>query len=169
MTDRLDETRPIAVRVHARFADFEAQEMLPELVADTQRRACVPAAGARARRGMAFIDALFEGSCTLEGALTIGLGLGFLPGANCRLAVETRWGKSMGSVLLDRGTEVLRGLSHDNVMVTAGRRVAEVDPREPPEVFGLGERPLAVALGVCRALGLQGAGAANPLPSQDAS
>ena len=51
----------------------------------------------------------------------------------------------------------LRGLTHDDVEVRAGARLVEVDPRTPPQVFGLGERPLAVAAGVARALGLEGA------------
>jgi hypothetical protein len=48
----------------------------------------------------------------------------------------------------------LRGLSRDGVQVPAGQRLAEVDPREQPQVFGLGERPLAIAEGVVSALGL---------------
>ena len=49
----------------------------------------------------------------------------------------------------------LRGLTHHEVTVAAGQKLVEVDPREPPRVFGLGERPRAVAEGVCRALGLE--------------
>ncbi len=48
----------------------------------------------------------------------------------------------------------LRGLTHDKVEVAPGQIVVEVDPRDPPQVFGLGERPRAVAQGVCDALGL---------------
>jgi xanthine dehydrogenase accessory factor len=48
----------------------------------------------------------------------------------------------------------LRGLARDGVQVPADQRLAEVDPRDTPQVFGLGERPLAVADGVVRALGL---------------
>jgi xanthine dehydrogenase accessory factor len=48
----------------------------------------------------------------------------------------------------------LRGLTHDDVEVRAGARLVEVDPRQPPQIFGLGERPLAVAAGVVSALGL---------------
>lgn len=48
----------------------------------------------------------------------------------------------------------LRGLARDGVQVPAGQRLAEVDPRQLPEVQGLGERPRAVALGVIEALGL---------------
>lgn len=48
----------------------------------------------------------------------------------------------------------LRGLARDGVHVPAGQRLAEVDPRQLPEVEGLGERPHAVALGVIEALGL---------------
>jgi xanthine dehydrogenase accessory factor len=51
-------------------------------------------------------------------------------------------------------TGYLRGLSRDGVQVPAGQRVAEVDPRESPQIFGLGERPLAIAQGVVTALGL---------------
>lgn len=49
----------------------------------------------------------------------------------------------------------LRGLTHDGVMVSAGQRVLEVDPRSPPRIFGLGARPRAIARGVCQALGLE--------------
>ncbi|HTT09477.1 MAG TPA: hypothetical protein VMG60_01195 [Burkholderiaceae bacterium] len=48
----------------------------------------------------------------------------------------------------------LRGLTRDDVVVAAGDNVLEVDPRQAPEVFGLGTRPRAVARGVCAALGL---------------
>ncbi len=48
----------------------------------------------------------------------------------------------------------LRGLARDGVQVPAGQRLAEVDPRNLPEVQGLGERPRAIALGVIEALGL---------------
>jgi len=48
----------------------------------------------------------------------------------------------------------VRGLSRDGVQVPAGQRVAEVDPRDEPQVFGLGERPRAIAEGVVLALGL---------------
>ncbi len=226
---------------------------------------------AHARRGMSFIDALFDGEATLEGVVArrarslqairdiwkvdealpvsslpetelltglgfdvvvdatmrrfplvpdrrplapnvIGLGPGFAPGVNCHVAIETQWGPSMGAVLREHGTAplaggpprldgvgrerfvmatsagrwhtaaalgqrvgagdvvgtvdgspvrvprvgTLRGLAHDGVAVAAGDNLIEVDPREPPEVFGLGPRPRAVARGVCEALGLGG-------------
>jgi xanthine dehydrogenase accessory factor len=47
----------------------------------------------------------------------------------------------------------LRGVTRDGVRVRAGQRIVEVDPRAHPQVFGLGERPLAIAAGVLRALG----------------
>ncbi|MET0291387.1 MAG: hypothetical protein ABW136_03415 [Steroidobacteraceae bacterium] len=47
---------------------------------------------------------------------------------------------------------VLRGLTFPGVAVRAGQRIVEVDPREPPEVFGVGERPRAIASGVALAL-----------------
>jgi len=53
----------------------------------------------------------------------------------------------------------LRGLSRDGIHVSAGQRLLEVDPRVEPQVFGLGERPRAVALGVAEALGLPRRGA----------
>jgi xanthine dehydrogenase accessory factor len=59
-------------------------------------------------------------------------------------------------------TGYLRGLSRDGVQVPAGQRLAEVDPRESPQVFGLGERPLAIADGVVVALGLCAAGTRVP-------
>jgi len=46
----------------------------------------------------------------------------------------------------------LRGLTHDGVVVRAGQRIVEVDPRVPPQFFGLGERPLAIARGVTAVL-----------------
>ena len=48
----------------------------------------------------------------------------------------------------------LRGLTRDGVAVAAGEGVIEVDPREAPHIFGLGERARVVARGVCGALGL---------------
>lgn len=224
---------------------------------------------AHARRGMAFTDALFDGTATLEGVearrqpdiagvlacwntarhipivtlpepellaqldfdviveatmrrqgepadlrslavLGIGLGPGHVPGRNCHVAIETRWGEDMGCVLRDRAAAArsggprsldgvtrerfvataragmwrtratlgqrvaageilgsleqeplrapisgtLRGLARDGVLVRAGQRVIEVDPRAAPEVHGLGERPRAIARGVAEALGL---------------
>ncbi len=47
----------------------------------------------------------------------------------------------------------LRGVTRDGVDVRAGQRIVEVDPRAEPQIFGLGERPLAIAAGVLRALG----------------
>jgi xanthine dehydrogenase accessory factor len=47
----------------------------------------------------------------------------------------------------------LRGLARDGVQVSAGQRLVEVDPRSEPQIFGLGERPRAIATGVARALG----------------
>lgn len=141
-------------------------------------------------------------------ALAIGLGPGYVPGANCHVAVETRWGEDMGALLRDapaavraggprpldgvgrerfvpapcsgrwhtrarigdpvaagaavgdiEGTTVrapiagvLRGVTRDDVDVRAGQRIVEVDPRATPQVFGLGERPLAIARGVVLAL-----------------
>jgi xanthine dehydrogenase accessory factor len=52
----------------------------------------------------------------------------------------------------------LRGLTRDGVEVTAGQRLLEVDPRTQPQIFGLGERPAAIAAGVAEALGLPGSG-----------
>lgn len=46
----------------------------------------------------------------------------------------------------------LRGLSRDGVEVLSGQRLLEIDPRPEPELMGLGERPLAIALGVAQAL-----------------
>jgi xanthine dehydrogenase accessory factor len=48
----------------------------------------------------------------------------------------------------------LRGLSRDGVEVMTQARLVEVDPREVPQIFGLGERPVVVARGVAHALGL---------------
>lgn len=230
---------------------------------------CDVARPTHARRGMSFIDALFDGETLLEGVLarrvttlraaaelwnsadaipivslpeqdlrafdfdvavdatmrrdeapidrrslapmSIGLGPGFAPGVNCSIAIETQWGDALGDVLRDRGAappsggpplldgvgrerfvfagraglwrthaaigqrvmagEVvgdidgapvraplngsLRGLTRDGVEVVADDNVVEIDPRKPPEVFGLGTRPRAVARGVCTALGLE--------------
>lgn len=49
---------------------------------------------------------------------------------------------------------VLRGLSHSGVAVRRGRKVVEIDPRDNPDAFGLGQRPVVIARGVSRALGL---------------
>jgi hypothetical protein len=47
---------------------------------------------------------------------------------------------------------VIRGVTRSGVTVRAGQRIIEVDPRPVPQVFGLGERPLAISKGVLRAL-----------------
>jgi xanthine dehydrogenase accessory factor len=49
----------------------------------------------------------------------------------------------------------LRGLTRDGAVVGRGQKIVEVDPRDTPQVFGLGPRPLAIAHGVCVALGLE--------------
>lgn len=55
----------------------------------------------------------------------------------------------------------LRGLTHDGVPLVAGTKVLEVDPRTSSAgVFGLGERPVAVAEGVGRAIATWQAGGA---------
>lgn len=232
---------------------------------------CDLARPAHARRGMAYTDALFAGSATLEGVtarrvegvdgilgcwrandaipvvampeselldalpmdviveatmrrnrtppdlralapLTVGLGPGFAAHVNCHVAIETQWGERMGTVLREGATAplgggpkaldgvtrerfvtapisglwhsdavigeavhaaqvlgvlgeepirapidgVLRGVTHDGVQVRAGQKIVEVDPRGAPQVFGLGERPVAIAQGVAAALGLSG-------------
>jgi xanthine dehydrogenase accessory factor len=48
----------------------------------------------------------------------------------------------------------LRGLPHDSVAVGIRQKIIEVDPRQPAEIFGLGERPRTIARGVSIALGL---------------
>lgn len=55
----------------------------------------------------------------------------------------------------------VRGLTRDGIAVTAGQRLLEVDPRATPQIFGLGERPEAIAAGVAEALGLAG-GSSGP-------
>lgn len=47
----------------------------------------------------------------------------------------------------------LRGLARDGVAIAASGHLAEIDPRVTPEVNGLSERPLAIALGVMSVLG----------------
>jgi xanthine dehydrogenase accessory factor len=48
---------------------------------------------------------------------------------------------------------ILRGLTHDGVVVAAGIKVVEVDPRgDPAKVLGLGVRPRRIAEGVLRAI-----------------
>ncbi len=52
---------------------------------------------------------------------------------------------------------ILRGLTHDGVEVEAGAKVVEVDPRgEASAVFGIGERPRRIALGVLAAIRSRG-------------
>jgi xanthine dehydrogenase accessory factor len=46
----------------------------------------------------------------------------------------------------------LRGLARVGVEVLAQQCLLEVDPRQSPQIFGLGERPLAIACGVAEAL-----------------
>jgi xanthine dehydrogenase accessory factor len=81
----------------------------------------------------------------------------------CLLGQPVREGEELGHV----GEHVvrapiaghLRGLTRDGVEVGKGRRIAEVDPRAEPHIFGLGERPQAIAHGVVKALGSAGAAA----------
>jgi xanthine dehydrogenase accessory factor len=48
---------------------------------------------------------------------------------------------------------ILRGLTHDDVAVTRGLKVVEVDPRgDPSSAFGLGARPRRIAEGVLAAI-----------------
>lgn len=47
-----------------------------------------------------------------------------------------------------------RGLLHDGVAIRAGQKLLEVDPRPQPDTHGLGARPVALARGVPRALGM---------------
>jgi xanthine dehydrogenase accessory factor len=63
-------------------------------------------------------------------------------------------GEIAGQVVVAPIDGHLRGVARDGVEVPAGQRLIEVDPREEPQVFGLGERPWAVAEGVARALNL---------------
>jgi xanthine dehydrogenase accessory factor len=49
-------------------------------------------------------------------------------------------------------TGVLRGIVHHEVVVEAGTKLIEVDPRHESQCFGLGERPRAIAKGVLRAI-----------------
>lgn len=81
--------------------------------------------------------------------------------SNARLGQPVRAGDEIG---LLGGMPVcaplngyLRGVTRDGVQVQAGQCLLEVDPRAEPDVFGLGERPRAVARGVLEALGLPGA------------
>lgn len=73
-----------------------------------------------------------------------------------RLGQQVRPGDALGTlgehVVRAPIAGVLRGLARDGVSVPAGQRLIEVDPRDTPEIHGLGERPLAVARGVLRAL-----------------
>ena len=48
---------------------------------------------------------------------------------------------------------VLRGLTHDGVLIAAGTKVIEIDPRgDPALVRGIGERPALISDGVLRAI-----------------
>jgi xanthine dehydrogenase accessory factor len=146
-----------------------------------------------------------------DGALTIGIGPGFVAGGNVDTAIESSWGEQMGAIVTsgatlllagephligDAGRErfvyapkadrfatgrriadrvaagevvgalgdtvvlapltgVLRGLAANGARVPERIKIVEVDPRGDPALcFGLGERPLAVAHGVLRALAM---------------
>jgi len=65
-------------------------------------------------------------------------------------------GRLAGQPVLAPIDGILRGITRDGVEVRAGQRIVEVDPRDPPQVFGLGERPAAIARGVAAAIGLNG-------------
>lgn len=225
------------------------------------------------RRGMAFVDAIFDGTCELEGVsarrvddivglapaiaareevclttsglglvladvqpdvlvdarmrkrddpepqldlapLTIGLGPNFVAGETTHLAIETQWGDALGALVTSGSTRplggeprsfdghgrdrfvyapvtgvlrtdaaigdrvsagdvvatigrqalvapldgILRGLTHDDVPVTQGLKVVEVDPRgDVSAAVGLGARPTRIAEGVLAAISGWGA------------
>ncbi|MDN7941557.1 hypothetical protein QZM76_25215 [Burkholderia multivorans] len=53
---------------------------------------------------------------------------------------------------------VIRGLTHDDVLVASGTKIAEIDPRgDPSRAFGVGERPRRIAEGVLRVFNNTGA------------
>ena len=52
-------------------------------------------------------------------------------------------GRVGGLLLLAPIDGHLRGIAHDGVEVVAGQWIVEVDPRDQPDIFGLGERPHA--------------------------
>jgi len=228
------------------------------------------ASPAAPRRGMAFTDAIFDGSAVLDGVaarrvgidelaghvdpatiqvavaafedvlaavspavlvdarmrkraipepqrglapLTIGLGPNFVAGETTDLVVETSWGERLGTIITDRSTAplageprtygghardrfvyapraglfrtgariaervragqvvatlggedlaapldgILRGLTHDGVVVERGAKCIEVDPRgEVRFVTGIGERPGAIGDAVVAAIRQRG-------------
>lgn len=75
-----------------------------------------------------------------------------------RLGQQVNAGDPLGQiddhVVCANITGCLRGLAWDGVDVPEGQRLAEVDPRDSPQVFGLGERPQAIAEGVVQALAM---------------
>lgn len=50
----------------------------------------------------------------------------------------------------------VRGISRDGIQVRQGQRILEIDPRQAPEIDGLGERPRAIAAGVLQILQARG-------------
>ena len=50
-------------------------------------------------------------------------------------------------------TGILRGLTHDSIPVTIKTKIIEIDPRPlHPQIFGIGERPARIAMGVVAAI-----------------
>jgi xanthine dehydrogenase accessory factor len=111
--------------------------------------------------------------------LTIGLGPGFVAGETTHLAVETQWGEALGTVVREGPTRALGGEPRsfdghardrfgyapvagvlrpgaaigDDVPVTRGLKVSEVDPRgDVAAATGLGARPRRIAEGVLAAI-----------------
>jgi len=102
-----------------------------------------PLAGvARERFAIAPLSGLWCTAATLGSAVKVGEAVGKLGGVVIQAPISG----------------YLRGLTRDGVEVTVGQRLLEVDPRAVPQIFGLGERPAAIASGVIQALGLASRG-----------
>lgn len=56
----------------------------------------------------------------------------------------------------------VRGISRDGIHIRQGQRILEIDPRQSPEIEGLGERPRAIAAGVLDILQSQPPPAGKP-------
>lgn len=59
----------------------------------------------------------------------------------------------------------LRGLTHHGVEITVGTKLIEVDTRgHEAQIYGIGERPRLIALGILRALGSADVANGTPIP-----
>jgi len=72
-----------------------------------------------------------------------------------RVSAGQQIGRLAGSVVAAPLAGMLRGLTHDDVLVPVRQKLVEIDPSQEPEVLGVGGRPREIARGVAQAIGTE--------------